>query len=47
MRPSGIAQIDNKRIDVVTSGSYIQKETKIIVISEEGSKIVVDKILET
>lgn len=46
LRPSGIALIENKRIDVVTSGSYIQKETKIIVISEEGSKIVVDKILE-
>ncbi|MBK7107287.1 MAG: nodulation protein NfeD [Ignavibacteriae bacterium] len=44
LRPSGIALIENKRVDVVTSGNYISKDTKITVISEEGSKVVVEII---
>ncbi|MCB9250272.1 MAG: nodulation protein NfeD [Ignavibacteriales bacterium] len=44
LRPSGTALIENKRVDVVTSGGYINKNAKIIVVSEEGSKIVVDKV---
>ncbi len=43
LRPSGTALIDNKRIDVVTNGEYIIKGTKIVVISKEGSKVVVEK----
>jgi membrane-bound serine protease (ClpP class) len=43
LRPSGTVVIDNMRIDVVTSGQYIVKGTKVIVIEEEGSKIVVEK----
>lgn len=44
LRPSGTAMIDDKRIDVVTSGEYIVKGVKIEVIEEEGSKIVVQKL---
>lgn len=44
LRPSGTAIIDDKRIDVVTSGEYIVKGVKIEVIEEEGSKIVVQKL---
>lgn len=44
LRPSGTALIDNKRIDVVTAGEYIERGNEIIVISEEGSKVVVEKI---
>lgn len=44
LRPSGTAIIDDKRIDVVTSGEYIIKGVKIEVIAEEGSKIVVQKL---
>lgn len=43
LRPSGTALIENKRIDVVTNGEYITKGTKIVVISKEGSKVVVEK----
>lgn len=43
LRPSGSAIIENSRIDVVTNGEYIIKGTKIIVIDEEGSKVVVEK----
>ncbi len=44
LRPSGTAVIDKKRIDVVTAGEYLNKGTKVIVVQEEGSKIVVEKI---
>lgn len=43
LRPSGTAIIENSRIDVVTNGEYIVKGTKVVVIDEEGSKIVVEK----
>lgn len=43
LRPSGTVVIDKKRIDVVTNGEYIIKGTKVVVIDEEGSKIVVEK----
>ncbi|MEE9430112.1 MAG: NfeD family protein [Melioribacteraceae bacterium] len=44
LRPSGIAMIDGKRIDVVSAGGFIKRKTKIKVTSEEGSKVVVEKI---
>jgi len=44
LRPSGIAMIDGKRIDVVTEGDYIEAGQKIIVYSIEGSKVVVKRI---
>ncbi len=43
LRPSGAALINNKRVDVVTEGDYIESGSKIIVVEVEGSKIVVDK----
>ena len=43
LRPSGIAEIDGKRIDVVTEGTYIEKGEKVVVISSEGIKVVVTK----
>jgi len=42
LRPSGIAIIDDKRVDVTTSGEYIKKGAKIKVILSEGSKVVVE-----
>jgi len=46
LRPAGTAIIDGKRYDVVTQGDYIEKDSQIEVIEEEGSKIVV-KVLDT
>ena len=43
LRPSGTADIGGKRVDVVTHGEYITKGTKVVVIDEEGSKVVVEK----
>ncbi|MEJ5350290.1 MAG: NfeD family protein [Melioribacteraceae bacterium] len=41
LRPSGTALIDGKRIDVVTEGDYVTRNSSIVVKNVEGSKIVV------
>ena len=41
LRPSGVAIIDRQRIDVVTRGEYIERETDIIVTAVRGNQIVV------
>lgn len=41
LRPSGTIIIDSKRIDAVTEGEYIVKNTKVVVSKMDGSKIVV------
>ena len=43
LRPAGIAEINGKRIDVMTEGDYIEKGEKIVVIRSEGIKVVVAK----
>ena len=40
-RPSGTIRIDNDRMDVVTHGSYIDKDKKVKIVKVEGSRIVV------
>lgn len=44
LRPVGKAEINNLRIDVVTEGDYIEKDTPIIVTEVHGSRIVVREI---
>lgn len=46
LRPAGIALINGKKVDVVTEGEYIKHGSKIHVIDEEGSKIVVAEKFE-
>ncbi|MCS7054128.1 MAG: nodulation protein NfeD [Ignavibacterium sp.] len=41
LRPVGIAEIDGKRVEVVSDGEFIQPGTKIKVIKVEGMKVVV------
>lgn len=41
LRPSGTALINEKRVDVVTEGDYIDKGKNIVVVRVEGSKVVV------
>lgn len=41
LRPAGIANIDDERVDVVTEGSFIDKDSEVIVVKVEGSRIVV------
>ena len=41
LRPSGVATIEDERLDVVTQGEYLEKQTQIIVIAVRGNQIVV------
>ena len=41
LRPAGIAEIDGKRIDVTTDGTFIQKGEAIKVVKAEGIHIIV------
>ena len=44
LRPSGKANIDDKRFDVVTEGVFLEKGDPVRVVAVEGQRIVVRKI---
>jgi membrane-bound serine protease (ClpP class) len=44
LRPSGTAQINGQRVDVVTEGGLIERGAKVKVVAVEGSRIVVRAI---
>lgn len=41
LRPSGTALIGGKRVDVVTEGSLIERDTPVRVVAVEGMRVVV------
>lgn len=41
LRPSGIADIEGRRVDVLAAGSFIEKNKRIIVVKAEGMHILV------
>lgn len=41
LRPSGVAQINGQRVDVVTEGGLIERGTPVRVVAVEGARIVV------
>lgn len=41
LRPSGTAKIDGKRVDVVTRGEYLEKDSEIVVYSVKGNQVIV------
>ena len=43
LRPAGMAVINGKRVDVVTRGEYIEKDSAIIVTAVTGNQIIVRK----
>ena len=43
LRPAGIAVINGKRVDVVTRGEYLEKNSAIIVTTVTGNQIIVRK----
>ena len=43
LRPAGIAIIDNKRIDVVSEGGFIEKDCSIKVLAVDGPRVIVTK----
>lgn len=45
LRPAGIAMIGNERLDVVSEGKYLDKDSKIVVVYVSGNQIIVNQIL--
>lgn len=41
LRPAGMAEIDGKRLDVVSQGAFIPQGTPVVVCQVEGARIVV------
>lgn len=41
LRPAGTARFDGKKIDVVTEGGLVEQGRKIVVVAQEGMKVVV------
>ena len=41
LRPSGTATIEGERINVVTEGSFVERNSKIVVVEVEGNRVVV------
>ncbi|MBW3604479.1 MAG: hypothetical protein KY460_06100 [Actinobacteria bacterium] len=46
LRPSGVAEIDGERVDVVTAGGYIQAGHPIEVVRDDGYRRVVEQVTE-
>lgn len=44
LRPSGTILVEDERIDVVSEGAFISKDTRVRVIKTEGSRIVVREV---
>ncbi|MEK7449893.1 MAG: NfeD family protein [Planctomycetota bacterium] len=44
LRPAGLALINNQKIDVVTEGAFINKNTKIKVFDIQGNRVVVRSV---
>jgi len=44
LRPAGIALIDGERVDVVSEGMIIERDTPIRVVRVEGNQVIVRKI---
>ncbi|MDR0305215.1 MAG: hypothetical protein LBI42_00060 [Chitinispirillales bacterium] len=43
LRPAGIALINGRRVDVVSKGDFILKDTEVVVSAADGNRIVVKK----
>ena len=43
LRPAGTAMIENKRLDVVSVGDFIDVDMPVRIVGVEGSKIVVEE----
>ncbi len=44
LRPSGMAVIDGRKVDVVTLGDYIDKDVPVRVVDNSGNRVVVRQI---
>lgn len=44
LRPSGIVEVNGKKLNALTQGEYVDSNSKIKIISVEGNKIVVEAV---
>lgn len=44
LRPSGVALIDEERVDVSADGAFIEKGTRVRVVEAEGPRIIVEPV---
>jgi len=44
LRPSGSVKIDDRPVDVVSDGQFIEKGTKVRVVRVEGARVVVEPL---
>ena len=44
LRPSGVVEIDERPVDVVSDGEFVDKGTRVRVVKVEGSRVVVEPI---
>lgn len=44
LRPSGSVEIDDRPVDVVTDGEYVEAGTRVRVLRVEGGRVVVERI---
>lgn len=47
LRPAGAIQIDGRRVDAVSTGVYIEKESMVRVTEVHGNRVVVEPASET
>jgi membrane-bound serine protease (ClpP class) len=46
LRPSGTIVVDNKRVDAVSEGVFIEEGTRVRVMQVHGSRVVVEALEE-
>ena len=46
LRPAGTAMIENKRLDVVSVGDFIDADMPVRIVGVEGSKVIVEENLQ-
>ena len=46
LRPSGVAMVDGRRVDVMTEGDFIEKDTPVVITAVQGLRILVEAAKE-
>ncbi len=44
LRPAGVIEVDGARIDVLTDGAWLERNTRVRVVREEGNRVFVERI---
>jgi membrane-bound serine protease (ClpP class) len=47
LRPSGVAVIQGKRVDVISEGGHVQRDTPVKVVAIEGLRVVVRPVTDS